>query len=120
MAGLIYLRKFVMTTSKLLFLLGATCSKIYKYPSKEFVVFLAVLLSGLTVYLASSFTPILVLLPGFFKEWWQIGSIDNFSMYLIVASYSLLIYAVISMVKGAAFDTACFLKQKFGFRFVPW
>lgn len=110
----------IMYIFKLLFLSGAICSKLINYPSKNFIIFLTVLLSGLTVYLSSGFTRILVLLPEFFREWWQVGSMDNFAMYLVVASYILLIYAVISIIKGAAFDTACFLKQRFGFRFVPW
>lgn len=109
-----------MTLFKLIFLSGAICSKLINYPSKNFLTFLAALLSGLAVYLGSEFSRILLLLPDFFKEWWQVGSMDSFVMYLVVASSILFIYVAISMVKGAAFDTACLLKQRFGFRFVPW
>ncbi len=109
-----------MTLVKLIFLSGVICSKLISYPSKHFLTFLAVLLSGLTVYLGSGFSRILLLLPEFFKEWWQVGSMGSFVMYLVVASSILFIYVAISMVKGAAFDIAVLLKQWFGFRFVPW
>ena len=102
--------------TKFLFSIGTVTSKLSKYPSKHFSIFIAGLLSLLSMYLGSSFEPILDLAIPFFKEWFVLGTQENFPMYLVLASYMLLIGAFVTQVSIYAFDSACYVKQKYNLR----
>jgi hypothetical protein len=101
---------------KVIFSIGTIISKLSKYPSKNFAIFIAAILSLLSWYLGSNFAPIADIAIPFLKEWYALGTQENFPMYLVLTSYMLLIGAFIAQVSIYAFDSACYVKQKYGLR----
>ncbi|MCG9708712.1 hypothetical protein L1D46_07820 [Pseudoalteromonas sp. Isolate3] len=98
------------------FSIGTIASKLSKYPSKTFSIFIAAVLSLLSWYLGSSFAPIADIAIPFLNEWYALGTKENFPMYLVLASYMLLIGASIAQISIYAFDSACYVKQKYDLR----
>ena len=101
---------------KIMFSIGTIASKLSKYPSKNFAIFIAGILSLLSWYLGSHFAPIADIAIPFLKEWYALGTHENFPIYLVLASYMLLIGSFIAQVSIYAFDSACYVKQKYDFR----
>ena len=98
---------------------GLYLSQPIKYPSKKFSVFITLLLMSVSLYLGASISPIYQMVIPFIKEWWSLGYNESFYSYLALSSMLLLIVCCMAIIKGAAFDMACFLKQKHGIRIVP-
>ena len=90
-----------------------------KYPSKKFSIFMTCMLIILSVFLSAGISPFYPMIISFLKEWWDIGYNELFPAYLLMMSYLMLMLSVLAQIKGAAFDMACYLKQKHGIIIVP-
>ncbi|RJE70984.1 hypothetical protein BGP78_21100 [Pseudoalteromonas sp. MSK9-3] len=98
---------------QLLLMLGIIFSTLMHKPSKFFSCFICLNLVGLAAVLSSFYSPIFHIIPSFVTEWWTQGTYENFPMYLVLASYSLLIFAFICQVKALAFECAVYIKNNF-------
>lgn len=98
---------------------GLVLTRPLKYPSKIFSIFMTCMLIMLSVLLSTEVSPVYPMILPFLKEWWAIGYNDLFPAYLLMMSYLILILSVLAQIKGAAFDMACYLKQRHGIRIVP-
>ena len=100
--------------NKFLFFLGAIPSTLTYKPNQYFMYFICFTLAVLGAVMSYFYSPIANMIPGFFAEWWNEGTYQNLPMYLVVSSYSLLIFAVICKVKVLAFESAVYIKNNFG------
>ena len=105
---------------KVQFWVAVIMYKLCNYPSKNFLVFIVLLLAGLTSFLGGKFSPVYSMLPGFFREWSGVGfNLTAGAPYLGLFSSLLVVKASLMLLARAAFLSACALKSKYNVILVP-
>lgn len=105
---------------KFYFLLGMIFSKLFNYPSKYFSITMAWILMLLALFFSSSITPLFKMLPALIIEWVEAGVDENFLLYLVLVSFTLILFAAVSLISVAALELAFFVKQRFNVRIMQW
>lgn len=105
---------------KFYFIMGAIFSKLFNNPSKHFSITIAWVLMLLAMFFSSTLGLLFKMIPELMFEWFEAGTYESFPLYLVLISYTLLLFAVVSLISVTAFEMAFFVRKKFNVRIIQW